>query len=407
MTATAELPPLTRRACAIVAICFVAAAFDGFDLSAPAVTAKQLREAFGLTPAQLGGVFSAATLGLLVGSALGGLMSDRLGRRLTLTISTVWYGAGALLTAWATSLDMLVLARVLTGIGLGATLPNVVTIAAEAVPRRFLGRAVTIVASGATLGGAIVSLLAMWQVTLSDWRVLYYIGAVGPLLVVPLMIFLPAPPTEAERNAAAHSGEKRGSILPLFAPERRSTTLLLWTMAMLQMIAIYVLASWLPTLLLSRGLDHVSTVRVQFVFNLVGLTGSLMTGWLLDMSARGRAFGVGGVFVGFAVALVWIAVVPVDSVLVYVAGATMGIMVSGLSGVLYGLSPGLYPEHVRGTGVGMALSVGRIGSILGPLLAGFLLAAGFSAAQVLLSLVPLILLTGICGLIISGRYQRG
>jgi AAHS family 3-hydroxyphenylpropionic acid transporter len=175
---------------------------------------------------------------------------------------------------------------------------------------------------------------------------------------------------------------------------RALTTLLLWTVFLLALLIMYLLLSWLPSLLIGRGLSRPDAGLVQMAFNIAGAVGSVAAGWLMDR--RGwRIATVIGAFGAAAAAVAVLASAPVSLVVSLLVGAALGATVSAVQSVVYGMAPTFYPARLRGTGVGAAVVMGRLGSAIGPLLAGALLATGRSAAQVLLTLLPVLALGGV------------
>jgi AAHS family 3-hydroxyphenylpropionic acid transporter len=383
-----------------VAICCLLALFEGFDLQAAGVAAPRLAPNLGLKPEDLGWFFSVSTFGLMAGAAMGGRLSDRFGRKVTLLVSVTAFGLLSIATGLATDLKSLLLARFLTGVGLGGALPNLIAIVAESVTPKLRGRAVGFLYAGLPCGGAFASLVSLAGAEPSDWRMIFYVGGVGPLLALLLAVpLLPSPPKAS--NAAA-DGQKSGFVEAAAGQGRALTTLLLWTAFFLALLIMYLLLSWLPSLLIGRGLSRPDAGLVQIAFNLAGAAGSVATGWLMDHRRR-RTLTILGVFGASAASVAAAAGAPA-SLLVYLAvGAALGATVSGVQSAVYGLAPGFYPARLRGTGVGAAVVMGRLGSAAGPLLAAALIGAGRSSNQVLLALVPVIAAGGLICLWLAAR----
>jgi MFS transporter, AAHS family, 3-hydroxyphenylpropionic acid transporter len=161
------------------------------------------------------------------------------------------------------------------------------------------------------------------------------------------------------------------------------------------------LLNWLPALLNSRGFDRGQSFLVQVAFNLGGVPGSILTGALAD-SAR-RRITVPIVYGGVVVMLVLTAWMPTDIVAALVCGTLLGAFVMGTQAQLYALAPSVYPTAGRGTGVGTAICMGRIGSVVGPLLAAGLVGAGHTAPQVLMTIAPLAVVGGLGAVLLSNR----
>lgn len=376
---------------AAVAVCCLLAVFEGFDLQSAGVAAPRLAPDLGLTPDDLGWFFSVSTFGLMLGAAIGGRLSDRLGRKTTLLVSVALFGILSIATGLATDLDGLLVARFLTGVGLGGALPNLIAIVAESVSPRLRSFAVGLLYAGLPCGGAIASLVSLAGADPSDWRMIFYIGGVGPLLALAVAIpLLPNPPRTAREGAV---NQKSGFIEAAIGGDRALTTLLLWLAFFLALLVMYLLLSWLPSLLIAKGLSRPDAGLVQMAFNLAGAAGSVATGWLMD-SPRRRPVTILLVFGASAAALAAAAGAPASLTVFLVVGAALGATISGVQSIVYGMAPSFYPTRLRGTGVGAAVVMGRLGSAGGPLLAAFLIGAGQQSSQVLLALLPILALGG-------------
>ncbi len=383
-----------------VAICCLLALFEGFDLQAAGVAAPRLAPNLGLKPEDLGWFFSVSTFGLMAGAAMGGRLSDRFGRKVTLLVSVTAFGLLSIATGLATDLHSLLLARFLTGVGLGGALPNLIAIVAESVTPKLRGRAVGFLYAGLPCGGALASLVSLAGAEPSDWRMIFYVGGVGPLLA--LLLAIPLLPNRPKASTTLTDGQKSGFLEAAAGQGRALTTLLLWTAFFLALLIMYLLLSWLPSLLIGRGLSRPDAGFVQIAFNLAGAAGSVATGWLMD-NRRRRTLTILGVFGASAASVAAAAGAPA-SLLVYLAvGAALGATVSGVQSAVYGLAPGFYPARLRGTGVGAAVVMGRLGSAAGPLLAAALIGAGRSSNQVLLALLPVIVAGGLICLWLAVR----
>jgi AAHS family 3-hydroxyphenylpropionic acid transporter len=379
-----------------VAACTLVALFEGIDLQAAGVAAPRLAPALGLKPADLGWFFSASTFGLMLGAAIGGRLSDRFGRRVSLICAILLFGVLSILTGLSDDLNQLIVTRFLTGVGLGGALPNLLALVAENTRIDRRRAAVGILYAGLPCGGALASLVSYFGSDPSDWRMIFYLGGILPLVaLLPLAKVLPAgivQPVEGARGGFAEA---------VFGERRTATSVLLWIGFFLALLAMYLLLSWLPSLLIGRGLARPDAALVQMAFNLCGAMGSILTGQLMDRSRK--TVVAAGVFSAAAVAVAMTSLLPVSLGISMAVGGALGATVSGTQALLYGLAPILYPRRVRGTGVGVGVSAGRLGSAAGPMLAGLLLATGLSPAQVLLSLLPVLGLSGLAAVFLVAK----
>ncbi|MFL6532753.1 MAG: 3-(3-hydroxy-phenyl)propionate transporter MhpT [Pseudomonas sp.] len=372
-----------RRATLTIALCFIVALIEGFDLQSAGTAAAGLRQMFSLDPKMMGWVFSAGIIGLLPGAFFGGWIADRIGRKKILIAAVLLFGVFSLSTAYVEQFSSLLVVRFMTGLGLGAALPNLIALCAEAVGEQRRGTAISVMYAGVPLGGALAAVVAMMFG--EHWQMTFFIGGLAPLLVVPLML-LWLPESSAFKQVRHVSGEASSSVgQALFGEGRGMTTLGLWLSYFFTLTVMYMLLNWLPSLLLEQGFSKPQAGLVQMLFNIGGTLGSLLGGLLLD---RCNAFKVVlFVYAGLLSALAGVGV-SVGIVPMAIAGFAAGLFVMAAQLVLYALAPPSYPTAVRATGVGAAVAIGRLGSVAGPLAAGQILAAGAGTSTVLLATSP-------------------
>jgi len=391
---------------AAVALCCLAMACEGFDLQAPGVTVRALAASFALTPSEQGLFLSASTFGMMIGALVGGRLSDRLGRKWVLIGAVAAFSSLSILTALSTSVEMLLAARFATGIGIGGALPNLITMASESVGPGRRSTAVGFVLAGPPIGGALVSLVAALAPQTEQWPIIYYAGGIVPLLiVVPLLaIFLPNPPI-VPPTATGETTKLPDTLTTLFGEKRAARTLGLWLAFLTVLLVLFVLLTWLPSLMVDRGLSRSQASLVQMVFNLCAIPGNILVGLFLDRTTRpGRAIFL--IFIAGGAAVAFLAGGPATAGMMLLGGALAGITVTGAQTVVYTLAPRCYPMAGRGTGVGFGVAVGRFGSAGGPIVIGFLVAAGQSPAQVLLTTLPIIAVAGLATLFVAKDMNR-
>ena len=256
-------------------LCFIVALLEGLDLQSIGVAAPRMAREFGLSVGQMGLAFSAGTFGLLPGAMLGGRLADRIGRKRVLILATALFGLFSIATAQVWDFNSLLMIRVATGIGLGAAMPNLIALCAEAVPTRLRNTAVSVMYCGIPFGGAIAAVVGMLSTGDSGWRHIFYVGGFGPLVVVPLLLTL----QESRRFDSAQRGA--GAIQPppvswaLFGERRLAATLCLWVSYFFTLIVLYFLLNWLPSLMAAQGLSRPQVGMVQILFNIGGGAGAL------------------------------------------------------------------------------------------------------------------------------------
>lgn len=390
------------RAKITLLLCFAIAIFEGFDLQSMGVAAPRMRAEFMLDNAQMAWAFSAAILGTLPGAILGGRFADIVGRKKILIFSILLFGIMSLLTAYAANFSLLLLIRFCTGLGMGGALPMMITLASEAVPDQHKGTAVSVMYSGIPFGGLLTSVVAMSLAGDAEWRHIFYIGGIAPILLIPLIMrFLPESNDYLQRKVQA---QKTTPFLEvLFAKERRMSTIQLWISFFCTLVVLYFLLNWLPLLMGAQGLSKLQANYVQMGYNVGGILGSVLMGVLLDKLRM--SFVIKLIYLGILFSLCCLAISPTVALLA-LSAVGCGLFIVGGQSALYGLAAMYYPTEMRGTGVGSAVAIGRIGSFAGPLMAGFLLSLGQSSTIVIGSSIPVILIAAISALLLVKKPKQ-
>lgn len=387
-----------HRPVVTIGLCFLVALLEGLDLQATGIAAPHMAREFGLTPAMLGWVFSAGLLGLLPGAFVGGWLADRVGRKRILIMAVLLFGVFSLATAHAWDYHSLLVARLMTGLGLGAALPILIAMASEAAHERLRSTAVSVTYCGVPLGGVIASVIGMGGVD-EGWRTVFYVGGFAPIAIAfVLMAWLPE--SQVFRAQAAVTEARNGLAAQLFGPGRASRTLLLWLACFFTLTVLYMLLNWLPSLLIGQGYTRPQAGAVQILFNLGGAAGSFLTGRMMDRGYAARAVCIA--YAGMLASLAGLGL-STSFGLMLLAGFTAGYCAIGGQLVLYALAPTLYPTQVRATGVGASVAVGRLGSMAGPLAAGQILAAGAGVGGLLLAASPGLVVAAVAALALLER----
>lgn len=393
-----------KHAIVTVAICFLIAVIEGLDIQAAGIAAAGIREHFGLDSSQLGVFFSAGILGLLPGALVGGRIADRIGRKTVLIWSVAIFAVFTLCTVWVNSFNSLLTVRFLAGAGLGAAMPILITLASEAVTPANRGRAVGLMYCGMPVGAAILSLVASTEFG-SNWKNIFYLGGLLPIIVVPIMMLLLPESKEylkaKEQTALANTeATPQGSFKDLFNSENLLRTVFLWTSYFFTLMVVYIMLSWLPSLFQELGFTRKEGATAQFYFMVSATVGTVILGVLTDRWKKTFVILLmyGGILAGL------LALNAAGSLTqMYLASALVGAFVIGCQGVLYAFGGIVYPTTVRGTGIGVASAVGRVGAMLGPAIAGALLTAGFGAAGVISAAIPCIIISAIVMLLLTRR----
>lgn len=390
------------RAKITLLLCFAIAIFEGFDLQSMGVAAPRMRAEFMLDNAHMAWAFSAAILGTLPGAILGGRFADIVGRKKILTFSILLFGIMSLLTAYAANFSLLLLIRFCTGLGMGGALPMMITLASEAVSDQHKGTAVSVMYSGIPFGGLLTSVVAMSLAGDAEWRHIFYIGGIAPILLIPLIMrFLPESNDYLQRKVQAQQTTPFFEVL--FAKERRMSTIQLWISFFCTLVVLYFLLNWLPLLMGAQGLSKLQANYVQMGYNVGGILGSILMGVLLDKLRM--SFVIKLIYLGILFSLCCLAISPTVALLA-LSAVGCGLFIVGGQSALYGLAAMYYPTEMRGTGVGAAVAIGRIGSFAGPLMAGFLLSLGQSSTIVIGSSIPVILIAAISALLLVKKPKQ-
>lgn len=394
-----------KHAIVTVAICFLIAVIEGLDIQAAGIAAAGIREHFGLDSSQLGVFFSAGILGLLPGALVGGRFADRIGRKKVLIWSTAVFAVFTLCTVWVNSFNSLLAVRFLAGAGLGGAMPILITLASEAVSPQNRGRAVGLMYCGMPVGAAILSLVAATEFG-ANWKNVFYLGGLLPIFAIPLMmLFLPESKEYLKtqnKTAAELAVAPQGSFKDLFNSDNLLRTLCIWVSYFFTLMVVYIMLSWLPSLFMELGFTRKDGSTAQFYFMVTATLGTIILGMLTDRWKKAYVILLmyGGILAGL------LALNGASSLnQMYMAAALAGAFVIGCQGVLYAFGSIVYPTEVRGTGVGVASAVGRIGAMLGPVIAGQLLTAGFGAAGVITAAIPCIIISALCMLFLVNRTK--
>jgi AAHS family 4-hydroxybenzoate transporter-like MFS transporter len=382
---------------------------DGFDTTAIGYVAPVLAREWGLGKGALGPVFSAGLFGLMIGALILGPLADRVGRRKIIIFSTLTFGLGALVTAFVQDVNTLFAIRFLTGLGLGGAMPNAIALTSEFSPRRRRATMVMIMFVGFSIGAALGGLLAAALIPQFGWRSVFVVGGVAPLLLAPILALrlpesvrflafdgradarvarllgLIGPKAAFARATRFVVGEPELAGMPvkhLFRGGRTLATLLLWIVFFMSLLDIYFLSNWLPTVLNDLGASVSEAAAIGSMLQVGGVVGTFALGSIIDrFSFRALAlvyfvavFAVGAIGqLGHSVTFVTMAIFAA------------GFCIVGGQIAANALAAGFYPTSVRATGVGWALGIGRVGSIVGPLVGGALLTMKWSAGEVFIA----------------------
>lgn len=396
----------------LIVLGFLVLAIDGFDTAAMGYIAPTLSAEWGIHKQDLGPVLSAALLGLSLGALIAGPVSDRMGRKRVLVFSCLFFGLASLGTAWAQSLNTLTLWRFLTGLGLGAAMPNAITLISEFAPQRCRAMAINTMYCGFPLGAAGGGAISSWLIPHHGWRSVLLTGAIAPLiLTVLLALLLPESVkflvqrgkdvAQVRRIASRFSrstlesvtgfflaeekaASKKGSVGQLFSMPWLPGTLMLWVTYFMGLVIYYVLLSWMPTLMQGMGYALAESAWLTSLFTFGGTAGILLAGWMMD---RWEAHKV--VAGGFVLTMGLILLLGLEHNHIALFGGLiflMGIAMNGAQSGMQTLAATFYPTECRATGIAWMQGIGRFGGVAGTMTSAQLLSMQWQADSILMIL---------------------
>ena len=394
----------------LLILCFLIVTTDGMDVAIMGFLAPGITKEWGISKAAFGAVMSAAPIGLAIGALLIGPLSDRFGRKRLLMVAVAWFGLFSVLCSQANDVYQLSILRFLTGLGLGAAMPNTTTLLSEYVPEKSRGTLIAIMFTGFNLGSALVGFGAAAILPDYGWRMVLVIGGAIPLVCLPFYLLLVPESVRfmvvnnypAERIArtlrrvvgsgpevtaatrftvAEQKVEGKTKAAALLAPSFRKITMSLWTTYFMGLMVIYLLSGWLPTLIKDAGLPIERAASITALFQLGGTVGALVVGWLMDRWTPNKV--IASAYVAGAVFILLLASGSVQSAALPVFTLLAGFCMSGAQTGLNAFAPGCYPTAVRATGVSWMQGIGRFGSIFGSAIGGVLLSMGWGFSGVI------------------------
>ena len=388
---------------------------DGFDISALSFAAPELVREWGVPRSAFGYAFAASNVGVLFGAPLLGYIGDKYGRRIAIVLGSVIFGLGTLSMTLTANLDQMTVLRFLTGIGIGGLMPNTIALNAELSPRRWRATLVVLMFTGITLGSGTPGYVAGWVVPHFGWEILFVVGGVVPLTVAACLWFVLPESVKFLANrpqrreellkitrimrpdlniatdaqfVAAPSAEKLAGIpearsgflglAQIFRGSLRYITPLLWICFATTLMANFFLNNWIPIILESNGLSPKEAAFASSLYHVGGTVGGLLVSMVLNR------FGFSAI-----VALFVLAPIAIFSMGLSDNSHLMTTFVTGLAGfAVLGVQFGnnacsglIYPTEARSKGVGWALGIGRIGSIVSPIIGGVLIAQNMPLSE--------------------------
>jgi AAHS family 4-hydroxybenzoate transporter-like MFS transporter len=381
--------------------------FDGFDLQILGFAMPSIMKEWHLARAAFAPVAALGLVGMGLGSPFAGYCGDRLGRRITIIGCVLLFGAATIATAFCHTLTELAALRTIAGLGVGGALPNASALTAEFAPLRRRAMAVMLTLLCVPIGGMIAGLVAAYILPSMGWRALYVIGGAAPMLIALLfLVALPESPRYLARmpqrrdelvrllarmghlvsadvvfDNAAETADEKGHIRALFESAILRDTMGLWLAFFANLTGVYLVFSWLPSMLTSKGLDIATASTGLSVYNFGGVLGILIcTAAVTAFGTRRPLLWIAALGAAAALALEFAHIAPTGGHLVVMAGLGLeGFCAHAVQTTLFALAAYVYPTRIRATGIACAAGVGRAGGMLGSLGGAAVIHAGSGA----------------------------
>lgn len=400
--------PLSRYQLLVASLCGMVVFIDGFDAQVMGPVLPVLSGQFHVARSVLGYVVSSGLVGMMVGALIFGPLADRFGRKPVLIACALAFGIGSLVTATASTVAQFMVCRIFTGFGMGGAMPNAIALTSEYMPKRSRNAAVMTMFAGFSFGSAFASWTVAALISKYGWQSIFLVGGSIPIIVAILLIaYLP----ESIRFLVVKSGQKEKvsaylsriarrqseadefvvgadehhskgsfSVGQLFTEGRATVTLLLWMMFFMNLLNLWFLNNWLPTIMTDAKISVETASVITSLFQIGGLIGALV---LAKFVGRRISFPIlAATYLAAAIFIFLIGNAGASIPMLVFTVFASGVGVIGGQTVANALSADYYPTAIRATGIGWSLGVGRVGSIIGPTLGGYLLDYGGTARHV-------------------------
>jgi AAHS family 4-hydroxybenzoate transporter-like MFS transporter len=347
-------------------LCAATMFVEGYDAQLMGYVVPGIARDWGVAPGSLTPAIAAGLVGMMLGGFLIAPLADSYGRRRVVLYSVIAFAILTIATAFVETLPALIVLRLLTGFGLGGAMPNAIAITAEFSPSAKRASAVAAMFSSYSIGAGFGGIIAAWLIPIFGWgAVLIFCGGMALLLWPVLVAAMP--------ESYVPQGESKPKIPVgrLFSEGRARITILLWIIFFANLMELFFLTSWLPTTIGAQGVSEYYAVIATAVVQFAGVAAAFAMGPLVDRYGPQRVLPVAFVIAALCIAGIGLAGTAVALTMVMAFG--IGIGTVGAQNCNNGVAAKFYPTSIRATGVGWALAVGRIGSIVGPVVGGILL----------------------------------
>lgn len=390
--------PITRNK--LLAIAGVGWLFDALDVGILSFVIAALAVEWNLTPTEMGWIGSINSIGMAVGALAFGLMADRFGRKSVFMWTLVIFSVASGLSAATTTLAAFMVLRFFVGMGLGGELPVASTLVSESVAPKERGRVVVLLESFWAGGWLLAAIISYFVIPTYGWRVALILTAIPAFYAIYLRISLPDSPKYEANKSKRQSIWK--NIQSVWKKEYAKSTLMLWIVWFMVVFSYYGMFLWLPSVMVMKGFSMIQSFEYVLIMTLAQLPGYFTAAWIIEKV--GRKFVLSLYLLGTAVSALTFGFADTTAMLL-VSGMFLSFFNLGAWGALYAYTPENYPTIIRGTGSGMAASVGRLGGIFGPLLVGVLTARSVDISSIF-TIFTIAIVIAIIAIIFLGKETK-
>ncbi|WP_046178321.1 MFS transporter [Domibacillus tundrae] len=374
--------------------------FDAMDVGMLSFIIAALKAEWELTPEQMGWIGSVNSIGMAVGALVFGIYADRIGRKNIFIITLLLFSLASGLSAFTTTLTAFLILRFFVGMGLGGELPVASTLVSESVPAKDRGRVVVLLESFWAFGWLLAAVISYFVIPSYGWQMAVIIGALPAFYALYLRLKLPDSPAFSPKKASKRTIGQ--NIRDVWSKKYARSTLVLWTVWFTVVFSYYGMFLWLPSVMVMKGFNLIQSFEYVLIMTLAQLPGYFTAAWLIERA--GRKFVLVTYLLGTAASALVFGNAESTAMLIG-SGMFLSFFNLGAWGALYAYTPEQYPAVIRGTGAGMAASIGRIGGVLGPLLVGSLIASGQSIGFIF-GLFCVSIVIGVVVLALLGRETK-
>lgn len=375
--------------------------FDAMDVGILSFILAAIAVDWGLTSGQVGMIGSINSIGMMVGAFVFGILADRVGRKNVFIITLLLFSVGSGLSALVTTYAAFLILRFFIGMGLGGELPVASTLVSESVSEKERGRIVVLLESFWAAGWILAALISYFIIPDFGWRVALAICALPAFYALYLRLKLPDSPqfAKGKMEKKLHIGKQVSSV---WASGYRKPTIMLWILWFCVVFSYYGMFLWLPSVMVLKGFDLIHSFKYVLIMTLAQLPGYFSVAWLIERA--GRKFVLVVYLTGTAISAYFFGNAESLGLLI-TSGALLSFFNLGAWGALYAYTPEQYPAVIRGTGTGMAASIGRLGGVFGPLLVGTLVAKNIPEGNIFL-IFCVVIMIGVLAVLFLGKETK-